>query len=192
MRLRAVLWAALMLAAPQPVLAYTETQPGDERWPEIPGRIGMKAFLGTWAPQCNHGAYTENGAMTVHHDGRISYQLRKPYLPIRYRVIETTPYYVVTLVQTAKQYIQFRVFRPLDKSYNRFGATGMSAIGINECPINGDAERERAIWNFSDADLAEFWRTNKFCHPSLTEKAEIAPYWGGNWAQPCWFQRGED
>lgn len=191
MRLLAVISAVLVLAAAQPVWAYQETQPGEEGWPGIPGQIGMKAFLGTWKPRCNDGAYTENGAMTVHGDGRISYRLRKPYLPIRYRVIETTPHYVVTLVQTAEPAIRFWVFRPLDHSYTRTAITEMTDIGVNECPIYGDAERKRAIWNFGDAELAEFWRTNKFCHPSLTEKARIDPYWGGDWGQACWFDRRE-
>lgn len=191
MRLLAVLLTAWMLAAAQPAWAYTETQPGDEDWPEIPGRMGLKAFLGTWEPQCNHGAFTENGAMTVHDGGRISYELREPYLPVRYRVIETTPHYVLTLVQSPAKDLYFRAFRPLNKSYNRFGATGMSAIGINECPVYGDAERKRAIWSSSDAELAEVWRTNRFCHPSLTEKIEGGSYWGGDWAQPCWYQRGD-
>lgn len=189
MQLLAVLLAVLMLAAAQPAWAYTETMPGDEDWPEIPGRMGMKAFEGTWTPQCDHGAYTENGAMTVHDGGRISYQLRKPYLPVRYRVIEATPHYVVALVQTPEPSIRFWAFRPLGKSFPRPGTTGMRVIGIDECPVYGDAERKRAIWNFSDAELAEFWRANKFCHPSLTEKARISPYWGGDWAHPCYFDR---
>ena len=191
MRLLAVLLAALTLAAAQPAWAYLETQPGDEEWPEIPGRTGMQAFLGTWMPLCNVGAYTENGAMTVHGDGRISYQLRKPYLPIRYRVIEITPHYVVTLVQTAEPAIRLWAFRPLGKSFLGVGPGGMREIGVNECPIYGDAERKRAIWNFSDAELTEFWRTNKFCHPSLTPKIEGGSYWGGRWGQACWFERPE-
>lgn len=189
MRWIALLSAALVLAVGHPAWAYTETMPGDERWPEIPGRMGMKAFEGTWTPQCNHGAFTENGAMTVQGGGRISYQLRKPYLPTRYRVIEETPHYVVTLVQTPERDIYFRAFRPLDESFARLGATGMSVIGINECPVYGDAKRKRAIWNFSEAELDKFWKTNKFCHPSLTEKFSIDPYWGGRWAQPCYFHR---
>lgn len=192
MRLLAVLSAALMLAAAQPVWAYVETQPGDEEWPEIPGQDGMKAFLDTWTPLCNNGAFTENGAMTVHDDGRITYQLRKPYLPIRYRVIETTPHYVVTLVQTPEPAIRIWAFRPLGKSFTPLHGPGMSVIGVNECPVYGDAERKRAIWNFNDAELAEFWRTNKFCHPSLTPKTEGGSYWGGDWYQPCWYSRGKE
>ncbi|EME68456.1 hypothetical protein H261_18395 [Paramagnetospirillum caucaseum] len=186
-----MLLAALVLAAVQPAWAYPETQPGEKGWPEIPGRIGMKGFEGTWKPRCDDGAYIENGAMTVHGDGRISYQLRKPYLPIRYRVIETTPHYVVTLVQTAEPAIRFWVFRPLDHWHTRTAISEMTDIGINECPIYGDAERKRAIWNFGDAELAEFWRTNKFCHPSLTPKIEGGSYWGGDWGQACWFDQRE-
>lgn len=191
MRLLAVLLAALMLAAVQPAWAYLETQPGGEEWPEIPGRIGMKAFQRTWMPLCDYGPYTEDNAMTVHGDGRISYRLPKPYLPIRYRVIETTPYYVVTLVQTSEPAIRFWAFRSLGKSFALPDKQGISVMGINECPIYGDAERERAIWNFSDAELSEFWRTNKFCHPALTEKIEGGSYWGGDWGQACWFDRGD-
>ncbi len=189
MRLLAVLQVVLMLAAALPAWAYTETQPGDEDWPEIPDRMGMKAFEGTWTPRCNDGAYTENGAMTVHDGGHISYQLRKPYLPTRYRVIEETPHYVLTLVQTPERDVYFRAFRPLGKSFPRPGKTGMRVIGINECPVYGDDDRRRAIWNFGDAELAEFWRTNKFCHPSLTEKVEGGSYWGGRWGQACYFDR---
>jgi len=191
MRLLALLLTALVLAAVQPAQAYQETMPGEGGWPEIPGRMGMKAFEGTWTPRCNHGAFTENGAMTVHDGGRITYRLRKPYLPTRYRVIEETPHYVVTLVQTPERDIYFRVFRPLDHSYAHSAITEINVIGINECPVYGDAERKRAIWKLSDAELDEFWKTNKFCHPSLTEKGSLSPYWGGRWAQPCWFSREE-
>lgn len=189
MRWIALLSVALVLATVQPAWAYLETTPGDEEWPEIPGRIGIKAFEGTWTPRCNHGAFTENGAMTVHDGGRISYQLRKPYLPTRYRVIETTPHYVVTLVQVSDEDLYFWALRPLGKSFPRPGRTGMNVIGLNECPVYGDTERKRAIWNFSNAELAEFWRTNKFCHPSLTPKVEGGSYWGGRWAQPCYYDR---
>ncbi|MEW5728191.1 MAG: hypothetical protein AB1918_10240, partial [Pseudomonadota bacterium] len=61
MRFLAVLLAVFLLAASQPAWAYRETLPGDEEWPEIPGRMGMKAFLDTWTPQCDNGAFQENG-----------------------------------------------------------------------------------------------------------------------------------
>lgn len=194
MRLLAVLMAALFCAASHPAWAWSETQPGDAEWPEIPGRIGMKAFLDTWTPQCNHGAFIENGDMTVHEGGRISYRTRKPYLTARYRVIEETPHYVVTLVQEPPSKdgtfdLRFWAFRPLGESFRPRGSTDMNPIAINECRVYGDVARKQAIWNFSDAELAEFWKTNKFCHPSLTEKARIDPFWGGDWGQACYYAR---
>jgi hypothetical protein len=60
---------------------------------------------------------------------------------------------------------------------------------INECPVYGDAARRDAIWNFTDAELAEFWKTNKFCHPALTKKGSMFPYWGGDWGQACYYAR---
>lgn len=194
MRLLAVLMAVLLCAATQPAWAWTETQPGDERWPEIPGRTGMKAFLDTWTPQCDDGAYIENGDMTVHEGGRISYRTRKPYLPGRYRVIEETPHYVVTLVQEPPSKagtfdLRFWAFRPLGKSFRPRGSTQMNVIGINECPVYGNAARKQAIWNFSDGELEEFWKTNKFCHPALTQKVEGGSYWGGDWGQACDYAR---
>ncbi len=57
--------AVFLVAVGQPAWAYLETQPGDEEWPEIPGRMGMKAFLGTWSPECDDGAVQKAGKMTV-------------------------------------------------------------------------------------------------------------------------------
>lgn len=193
MRLLAVLMVALLCAANHPAWAYRETQPGDEDWPEISGRVGMKAFLGKWMPQCNVGVIQNAGDMIVHEDGRISYE-RNKVLPTRYRVIEETPHYVVTLVQapTLKgDYfdVYFWAFRPLGASFHPRGWTKMSAFGINECPVYGNNARKQAIWNFSDAELAEFWATNKFCHPALTQKVENGSYWGGRWYQPCYYGR---
>ena len=195
MRWIALLSAVLVLAAVEPAWAYLETQPGDEEWPEIPGRMGMKAFEGTWFPLCNVGVFFKARAMTVHDDGRITYA-RNKVLPVRFRVIEATPHYVVTLAQapTLKGNdidVYFWAFRPLGKSFTPLHGPGMSVIGVNECPVYGDADRKRAIWNFSNAELAEFWRTNKFCHPSLTPKIEGGSYWGGRWGQACWFSRDE-
>ncbi len=149
----------------------------------------MKAFLNTWSPQCDHGAYQENGDMTVHEGGRITYKAREPYLPTGYRVIEETPYYVVTLVRTPEGDIYFWAFRPLGKSFRPRGWTEMTTIGINECLVYGDEARKQEIWNFSDAELTTFWKTNKFCHPTLTEKSWSSPYWGGRWYQPCYYAR---
>lgn len=192
MRLLEVLMAALFCAASHPAWAWSETQPGDAEWPEIPGRIGMKAFDGTWMPQCDHGAFQEAGNMVIHADGRLAYQ-RDVSLPTRFRVIEETPHYVVTLTQTpspdGRFGLQFWAFRPLGKSFRPRGATKMDPIAINECRVYGDDARKQAIWNFSDTELAEFWKTNKFCHPSLTEKARIDPFWGGDWGQACYYSR---
>lgn len=193
MRWFVVLMAAFVLVAGQPAWAYKETLPGTEEWPEIPGRMGMKAFQDTWMPQCNVGVVQDAGDMTVHEDGRISYE-RNKVLPVRYRVIEETPHYVVTLVQAPTLKgddfdVYFWAFRPLGKSFHPRGWTKMSAIGINECEIYGDDARRHAIWNFSDEELAEFWKTNKFCHPSLTEKYRDDPFWGGRWDQQCYYKR---
>lgn len=188
MRFLAVLVAVLMLAAGQPAWAYLETQPGDEEWPEIPGRIGMKAFVGNWTAQCDNGAYVNAGDMTVHDDGRITYARNKVWKE-RYRVIEVTPHYVVTLVRSSDREIYFWAFRPLGKSFRPRGSMDMNVIGINECPVYGDDARKQAIWNFSDAELAEFWKTNKFCHPALTKKVEGGSYWGGRWGQSCYYAR---
>lgn len=108
---------------------------------------------------------------------------------MRYRVIEETPHYVVTLVQTPEGGLYFWAFRPLGKSFRTRGSTDMNVIGINECPVYGNATRKQAIWNFSEAELADFWKTNKFCHPVLTEKVESGSYWGGDWYQPCYYAR---
>ncbi len=189
MRFLAVLLAVFLVAAGQPAWAWTETQPGDEEWPEIPDRMGMKAFLGTWFPECDNGAFHENGAMTVHEGGRIGYKAREPYLPTRYRVIEEAPHYVVTLVRASDGGLRFWAFRPLGKSFRPRGWTEMTSIGINECRVYGDDARKQAIWNFSEAELVEFWKTNKFCHPALTKKVEGGSYWGGRWGQACRFGR---
>lgn len=188
MRWITMLSAAFLLTAVQPALAYQETQPGEGGWPEIPGRTGLRAFLGTWFPQCNVGVFSQAKAMTVHDDGRITY-VRNKALPVRYRVIETTPYYVLTLVQALDGDLYFWAFRPLDHLYADSAISEMISIGVNECQVYGDAERKHAIWNFGDDELLEFWRTNKFCHPSLTQKIEGGSYWGGDWGQACWFDR---
>lgn len=193
MRFLAVFLTALTLAAAQPAWAFRETLPGDADWPEIPGRMGMKAFLDTWTPQCDDGAFIENGDMTVHEGGRISY-VRNKVLPERYRVIEETPHYVVTLVQAPTLKgddfdVYFWAFRPLGKSFHPRGWTKMNVIGVNECPVYGDDARKQAIWNSSDAELVEFWKTNKFCHPALTQKIEGGSYWGGDWGQGCYYAR---
>ena len=148
----------------------------------------MKAFLGTWSPECDNGAVQKAGKMTVLEGGQFSYD-KETVMPLRYRVIEETPHYVVTLVQYSGGYLDFWAFRPLGKSYRPRGWTEMTTIGIDECPIYGDEARKQAIWDFSDTELVEFWKTNKFCHPSLTEKARISPYWGGDWGQACYYAR---
>lgn len=193
MRLFTVLLAAVVLAAVQPAWAYLETQPGDAEWPEIPGRAGMTAFLGKWLPQCNNGALQDAGAMTFHADGRISYERSKTF-QTGYRVIEETPYYVLLLVRlpnfkSGKMNVSFWALRPLGKSFRPRGHTDMSTMGVNYCIIYGDVARDKAVWNFTDAELAEFWKTNKDCHPSLTRKTVADDYWGEGWGQRCYYAR---
>lgn len=195
MRMLAVLLAAFALTAVQPAWAYLETLPGKAEWPEIPGREGITAFLGTWMPQCNNGALQNAGDMTIHADGRISYE-RDEIWPTGYRVIEETPHYVVALVRAPTFEpktinVAFWALRPLGKSFRPRGHTDMSTIGVNYCLIRTDVPRAEAIWNFNDAELAEFWRTNKDCHPSLTKKTEGGSYWGQGWSQSCYYARGQ-
>ena len=194
MRFFPTLLAALMLTVAQPAWAYLETLPGDAEWPEIPGRMGMTAFLGKWLPQCNDWVSVNAGDMTIHEDGRISYE-RDKGLPTGYRVIEETPHYVVALVRAPafepdKFNIYFWAFRSLGKSFRPRGHTDMSTMGVNECPIYGNVVRDKAVWNFTDAELAEFWKTSKDCHPSLTKKTEGGSYWGQGWSQSCYYARG--
>lgn len=194
MRLLAIFLAALTLTAAQPAWAYLETLPGDAEWPEIPDRAGNKAFLGKWLPQCNNGALLDAGDMTLHEGGRISYE-RSKRLQMGYRVIEETPYYVVLLVRLpnfklGKMNVSFWALRPLGKSFRPRGHTDMSTMGVNFCIIDGDVVHDEAVWNFTDAELAEFWKTNEDCHPSLTRKTVADDYWGEGWSQWCYYARG--
>lgn len=194
MRLLAVFLATFALVAVQPAWAYLETLPGDAEWPEIPGRAGMKAFQDIWMPQCNNGALQNVGDMTIHEGGRISYERSKTF-QTGYRVIEETPYYVVLLVRLpkfkpGKMNVSFWALRPLGKSFRPRGHTDMSTMGVNYCIIDGDVVHDQAVWNFTDAELAEFWKTNKDCHPSLTRKTVADDYWGEGWSQWCYYARG--
>lgn len=194
MRLLAVFLAVLALTAVQPAWAYLETVPGDVEWPEIPDRAGMKAFQDVWMPQCNDGALQNVGDMTIHGDGKISYERNETW-PTRYRVIEETPHYVLALVRAPtfrpeKINVAFWALRPLGKSFRPRGDTSMSTIGVNDCLIDADVARANEIWNLPDAELAEFWKSNKHCHPNLTKKTVPDDYWGEGWSQSCYYARG--
>jgi hypothetical protein len=194
MRFLVVLLAAWALVSIRPAWAYLETQPGTEEWPEIPDRAGMKAFQDLWLPQCNKGALQNAGDMTIHADGRISYE-RDEIWPTGYRVIEETPHYVVALVRAPTFELKtinvaFWALRPLGKSFRPRGHTDMSTMGVNYCLIRAEVARATEIWNFTDAELVEFWRTSKDCHPSKTKKIEGGSYWGEGWGQMCYYARG--
>lgn len=193
MRLSVMLLTVGMLIGTSPAWAYLETQPGTEEWPEILDRAGMKAFQDIWMPQCNNGALQDVGNMTIHADGRITYQ-RDEIWPTRYRVIEETPHYVLALVRASSFKSQeikvaFWALRPLGKSFRPRGDTDMSTMGVNYCIIDVDVARATEIWNLPDAELAEFWTSNKHCHPSKTKKVEGGSYWGEGWSQNCYYAR---
>lgn len=195
MRFLVVLLAAWALLGLPPAWAYLETQPGTEEWPEIPNRAGMKAFQDLWLPQCNDGALQNAGDMTIHEDGRITYE-RGEIWPTGYRVIEETPHYVLALVRAStfspqKIKVAFWALRPLGKSFRPHGHTDMSTMGVNRCIIDVDVTRATEIWNLPESELAEFWRTNKDCHPSKTKKIEGGSYWGEGWGQRCYYARGK-
>ena len=177
---------ALMLAIASPAYAWIESMPGEEQWPEIPDRAGMTAFLGKWMPICNNEFYQDAGKMIVHDDGRITFARDKKWI-LRYRVIETTPHYVVTLVHSKDYGVHFWLFQPVGKLFQLRGTPEMERIGVNECPIF-DNDARRAV-KAGDAELAGIWKSSPLCHPSLTEKSEFHPSLGGRWSQDCNFGR---
>ncbi|MEA4837937.1 MAG: hypothetical protein VB101_06600 [Rhodospirillaceae bacterium] len=181
---------ALLLTAASPAFAWsTNTMPGDKDWPEIPDRAGMTAFLGDWIPGCNNGAYQQAGNMTIHDDGRITFAEDKKW-GLSYRVIETTPYYVVTLARYPKSLPFFWVLRPLGALFQLRGTPEMVDIGIHQCRVFAiDEARIEKMWTASDAELLEFWKTNSACNPRLTKKSPSDPFWGEWWGQTCNFGR---
>ncbi|MEA4837935.1 MAG: hypothetical protein VB101_06590 [Rhodospirillaceae bacterium] len=152
-----------------------ETLPGDEQWPEIPDRAGMTAFFGKWMPNCYGQVIEGDGNMTIHDDGRITFARNKKEV-LHYRIIETTPHYVVTLVHSKSYGVHFWLFRPVGKLSQSDGLPEMKRMGTNECYLFGDHGR-RAL-KANDAELAEIWKGDFLCHPSRTEKSESHPFFG--------------
>ncbi|MEW5995707.1 MAG: hypothetical protein AB1744_15110 [Candidatus Zixiibacteriota bacterium] len=187
MRLLALIGAMLLVAAPFcPAEAWLDSKPGGEYWPPIPGNAGIAAFYGTWWPQCWDGAWKAQGEMIVEPDGVLRYTAKEPYFPTRYRVIETTPYGVTLVARTPAdtdhgELFYFWVLRFLNVKNN--------LIGVNEC-FPDDMDIKGFRWDFTDAELKQFWSTFKACNPALTRKDpsvkdEGYQYWGDGWSQSC-------
>jgi hypothetical protein len=188
MRLLAVLVAAMVLAAGEPAWAYGHSLPGTGDWPAIPEPGGMAGFVGTWSPQCNNGYWQDRGPMTVHGDGKISYKLKKPTLTTQYRVVETTPYYVVLLTRgISKEYgeiLRFVILQPTDAQYPE------SFLGWNECRPD-QRDMKGFSWTDDDAALARIWRQSRSCNPAFADKkSDFRPFFGEQlWSQECLFIR---
>lgn len=193
MRLLAMMLAAFMLAGTQPTEArgWSDTPPGGQDWPPLPGNAGMGFFQGTWKPDCNNGTWISfvdeaHGPMTLHPDGRISYRMRNPYMPTRYRLIEETPNYVVLMVRmapnkTRKQILRFWILRPLE--------AGSEEIGVNTCWPE-DKDLKGFDWaNSDDETLRRVWRDSATCHPDHTRKSVPDSFLGNGWSQECAFFR---
>lgn len=178
---------ALMLTAASPAHAWwLETLPGDEQWPEIPDRAGMTAFFGKWVPSCYNRPINDAQHMTIHDGGRITFDQDKEQT-LHYRIIETTPHYVVALVHSKSYGVHFWLFRPVGKLSQSDGLPEMKRMGTNECTLFGDHGR-RAL-KANDAELAEIWKGDFLCHPSRTEKGKSQSFLGGAWSQDCEFRR---
>lgn len=191
MRLLAVVTAIVVLAAGQPAWAWLRSEPGGKHWPAIPDPGGMANFLGTWLPQCRDDAWLEHGNMTLRGDGRISYEKKKAYLATRYRVIETTPYYVVLMTRsTSKQsgeILRFVILQSVSPEPDWPRAT----LGWNECRPN-DEDLAGFSWTDDDAALARIWANAKSCNPAFKVPYEGSPFFGNRgWSQECKFNRIE-
>lgn len=193
MRLLVVVLTAFILASFHPAWArgWSDTPPGDQDWPPIPGNAGMGFFLGTWKPDCDNGIWISSvsdnahGPMTLHPDGTISYRRRDPTMPTHYRLIETTPYYVVLMTrEPSKKYgqiLRFWILRPLE--------AGSEQIGVNECWPE-DKDLAGFDWTGSDDEtLRRVWRDSATCHPDRKPKSPSGYFLGGGWNQECAFFR---
>lgn len=184
MRLLATVLAAVTLANVSPAWAWQETMPGEGNWPPIPGNAGLAYFFGTWNPQCNVGAWQEHGLMTLRPRGRIEYQLRHPYLPTAYRIIEETPNYAVLMVRRLREgsrdLLDFWIIRLQDRD-------SAGHLGIESCrPWH--KELEGFDWSKSDdGELRKVWRNSRECHPDFTRKYPSNPFLGDGWGQYCEF-----
>lgn len=189
MRWIALLSVTLMAATLSPVRADIGALPGDKGWPPIPAPGGMDVFIDTWHPTCNNGAWIEQGDMTLYGDGRISYpDMKMPHLATRYRVVETTPYYVVVMShRVSRKYGEILRFAILH-AHPDIPKTGML---WNECrPEPEDLAGFK--WTDDDAALARVWEGAKSCNPKFARPYESKPFWGTgqSWSLPaCRFWR---
>lgn len=191
MRLLAVLAVTLMVSVVHPARAHPGAVPGDKGWPPIPEPGGMGVFIDTWHPTCSDGAWIEHGNMTLHADGRISYADKIwPYLSTRYRVVETTPHFVVVMShRISKKYGEILRFAILHAE------AGIPKTGMlwNECrPEPEDLAGFK--WTDDDAALARVWAGAKSCNPKFSRPYESMPFWGAGqiWSLPsCRFWRVE-
>jgi hypothetical protein len=184
MRILLILVAAMLIAAGDPAWAWRDTLPGAEGWPAIPEPGGIAWFQGSWSPLCNNGTWHEHRTMTLHADGRITYIKKKPYLATQYRVIETTPYYVVTLTRRiSKHYGEILRFVILQvETYEPY-------LAWNECRPD---ERDMAgfSWADDDAALTRVWRESRSCNPTFKKPYDGSPFFGLQfWSQSCNFIR---
>lgn len=191
MRLLAAMTAAMIFAAGEAAWAWRKSMPGGEHWPAIPEPGGMANFLGTWLPQGCDDAWNDHGNMTMQADGRIVYDKKKPYLPTRYRVIETTPYYVVLMTRRlSKEYgeiLRFVVLQSVSPKPNWPRAT----LGWNQCRPN-DKDLAWFSWADDDAALARVWANAKSCNPAFKVPYAGSPFFGNSgWSQECKFNRIE-
>lgn len=188
-RLRVVLAAAIWLVAVFPAWAWLRSEPGGKHWPPIPEPGGMANFIYTWIPMCNDGAWQQLGRMTLHADGKISYEHnQKKGLASQYRVIETTPHYVALMThRVTKEYgelMRFVILQPLTDQPSE-------TMGWNECqPTAKDLAGFK--WTDDDAALAHVWAQSKSCNPNFKVPYEGSPFFGNTgWSQECYFWRGK-
>ncbi|RAU23800.1 hypothetical protein CU669_01550 [Paramagnetospirillum kuznetsovii] len=195
MRWLAVLTVVLVLAA-GPAWTAEWNKPGSSDWPPIPGNVGMKGFLGEWDPQCNDGLYIEEGRMTVHANGRISYAQKNPYLPTFYRVVEETAFYVLLMTRAAPRTIDGHRY---DEDFHfvllhpegGFSDRDLSAFRLHKCsPDKKDVAG--FSWDDDDQTARQIWRNSKSCNPTFRTLTELSPFFGEGsrfWSQPCNYWR---
>lgn len=191
--MRVLVVVALVSVLSGPALAWQDSAPGGERWPQIPGNRGIESFYGRWQPDCDNGAWLDQGDLIIEPGGVLRYTGKKPYFPTQYRIIETTPYGVTLVVHTPADskyddLYDIWVLRYLRGSWR---AKEPYKGAINQCHIYSyEVERGNFRWDFSDAELRNFWDNFKNCNPALTRKyPEIkdtgVQYWGDGWSQSC-------
>jgi hypothetical protein len=166
--------------------------PGDKHWPPIPEPGGMAIFIDTWHPTCNDGVQINHGDMTLYADGGISYAgTRQPSLATRYRVIETTPHYVVVMAKEGpwRQYGEILRFAILQVE----AGIPKTSMLWNECQPKPE-DLAGFKWTDDDAALARVWAGAKSCNPKFSRPYETKPFWGTgqSWSLPaCRFWRVE-